>query len=123
MSQLITMQGSGFLFKIPWTKTTRSVGAKIPIRRREGQCDPVTALLRHFTTNKTTPEDSLFSFISDRNSTRQHLSKKAFVNRINECLVAAGRSGVQGHSIRIGGATQFMLDGEDAKVVQVAGRT
>ncbi|KAK4703835.1 hypothetical protein P7C70_g2380, partial [Phenoliferia sp. Uapishka_3] len=121
-----------YVVHIPWTKTTKELGADIPVDPLPPQEDgsphpacPVFWLKQHLRINKPQPLESLFMYTpaeGRRNSARRPLTKPAWMARTNALLVAAGLPPLDGHSIRIGGATQLLLNGIPIKIVQKMGR-
>ncbi|KAK4701555.1 hypothetical protein P7C70_g4669, partial [Phenoliferia sp. Uapishka_3] len=121
-----------YMVHIPWTKTTKELGADIPVDPLPPLEDgsphpacPVFWLKQHLRINKPQPMESLFMYTPSeghRNSARRPLTKPAWMSRTNALLVAAGLPPLDGHSIRIGGATQLLLNGVPIKIVQKMGR-
>ncbi|GAA5911551.1 hypothetical protein JCM5296_007205 [Sporobolomyces johnsonii] len=117
----------GVVAHLSWDKVNGRRGADVSATRLEGDhitC-PVRALLRHLTVNRVAQEDSLFSFFASRGRSagqRCHLTKDLWRRRLGELLALAGLPPMSGHTVRIGGATQLLLDGVDPLVVKVAGR-
>lgn len=112
-------------FDIPWTKTTKNDGATVVVNPREGDptC-PVKALRLHRHANGASSDLSIpfFAFSTTSEHTFEPLTRDAFMRRCNEVWVAAGLGKLTGHSFRIGGATELLLQGKPPYVVQKQGR-
>ncbi|EJD38917.1 hypothetical protein AURDEDRAFT_40769, partial [Auricularia subglabra TFB-10046 SS5] len=63
----------------------------------------------------------LFSY-RDKHDVLVPLTKKAFLNRLNEIWLGAGMQTVSGHCFRIGGTTALLRLGVDTDIVKMAGR-
>jgi hypothetical protein len=86
---------------------------------------PVDALFHHLSDNRIEDGVPLFTYTSSKPGTvgqRLAMSKKAWRKRLDELLTEAGLPTMQGHTVRIGGATQLLLDGVEPLVVKVMGR-
>lgn len=112
---------TGTLVQLPWEKVAKNKGAKVGLLQRSDHLDPVAAMNFHLRVNAGTASDSLFSYQS-RDGTRRHLTKNAFIKRVNAALEKAGRPSILGHSFGIGGATQHLLNGLPEQTVKLAGR-
>lgn len=112
-------------FDIPWSKTTMFDGAKIIVSERaDDPLCPVAALRRHllFNTNASSPMP-LFAFRVGLDPPKwEPLSKSLFMDRCNRAWSAGGLERVSGHSFRIGGATEYLMQGVAPAIVQRIGR-
>lgn len=109
---------------IPWTKTTKKDGAIIVLNARPGDptC-PVEALLRHLEVNGKGRDDlPLFAYKSSTPDAFAFLTRDSFVEQCNRIWTRAGLGSLTGHSFRIGGATEMLLQGHPPTVVQKQGR-
>lgn len=109
---------------IPWTKTTKNDGADIILNPRPNDptC-PVVALQRHLDVNGRGRGDlSLLAYKSTSESGFTTLRRDPFLARCNEIWKEAGLESLTGHSFRIGGATEMLLQGQAPSVVQKMGR-
>lgn len=109
-------------FHVPWTKTTSNKGANIIITSRPGDLtDPLSAIKNHLDINSSVPSSApLFSYVVD--DSFSPLSKTAFMERCEMVWHQAGLPLLDGHSFRIGGATELLLLGTPPDVVAVQGR-
>ncbi|KAE8228167.1 hypothetical protein CF326_g6912 [Tilletia indica] len=73
-----------------------------------GLC-PVEACRHHFHANGISYDAGAFSYI-DRYGRRREMSKKFAMDTINAALKDANRQEVQGHALRIGGATAYIAN-------------
>ncbi|KAJ7750779.1 hypothetical protein B0H16DRAFT_1318402, partial [Mycena metata] len=108
-------------FKVPWTKTKRSLGDWLTSTETFDDVDPVAALEHHFVLNSAVPDSApLFAY-----ATRDgwaHLTRGDFMERCNEIWLAAGMGAINGHGFRIGGTTHLLLCGVDPWVIMKQGR-
>ncbi|KAK4703266.1 hypothetical protein P7C70_g2949, partial [Phenoliferia sp. Uapishka_3] len=117
-----------------WTRGASSLGQSKQVERRcrlhpphprRVTC-PVAALKSHLTRNNVGPDEFIFTYVSsigNRAGKRTMLTKDAFMKRLNYILEEIlGRKGLKGHSLRIGGATQLLMNGIPPMVVQAIGR-
>lgn len=115
-------------FDIPWTKTTKNEGATIVLVPGEGgdQTCPVEALSWHRKVNsdQESPRHDrpLFSFKIREEPGWAPLTKDRFMARCNEIWAEGGLGRLTGHSFRIGGTTELLLQGVDPSVVKLRGR-
>ncbi|KIO22795.1 hypothetical protein M407DRAFT_78823 [Tulasnella calospora MUT 4182] len=126
LSSRESREGLPFLsFNIPWTKTTKNEGATVVVNPRQGDptC-PVRALRLHQHANGASSDPSVpfFAFSTTSDHTFQPLTRDAFMSRCNNVWAAAGLGKLTGHSFRIGGATELLLQGKPPYVVQKQGR-
>ena len=113
--------------KIPWTKTTLTAGSTIVLTQMP-ENDPycaVQALTNHILANShhiphTAP---LFSFLdsSDVNGWKP-MTKIFLMTRCNNIWRKEGLVELTGHSYRIGGATEYLLQGVSPDIVKRIGR-
>ncbi|KAK4699153.1 hypothetical protein P7C70_g7112, partial [Phenoliferia sp. Uapishka_3] len=112
---------------LPWDKVSKSNGAIASILPIEGDITcPVQALREHLERNKVGPDEFTFTYTSslgNRKGKRTMLTKDAFMKHLNHILVdLCGLKSLKGHSLRIGGATQLLMNGIPPMVVQATGR-
>ncbi|KAE8220332.1 hypothetical protein CF326_g8772, partial [Tilletia indica] len=106
---------------LPWTKTQPN-GEKIVLAPQQDSPCPVRALRNHIVVNQPAADSHLFGFRGRNRFTP--LTRAAFLRRINGILRTAGLSRVnlKGHSLRVGGCTEFMLRGVSVDTVRLHGR-
>ncbi|KAK4700190.1 hypothetical protein P7C70_g6062, partial [Phenoliferia sp. Uapishka_3] len=124
----VTRDGTviGLEAHLPWDKASKSTGAVASILPIDGDITcPVAALRDHFTRNNVKPDEYTFTYVSsigNRSGKRTMLTKDAFMKRLNYILVdVLGLKELKGHSLRIGGATQLLMNGIPPMVVQALG--
>ena len=109
-------------FHIPWTKTTLQEGADILITARDHYMCPIEALRHHTKSNTNIPLTSpLFSFETSEGDWAP-MTKTWFLTRCNTIWVNAGYLNMPGHTFRIGGATELLLQGMNPDIVATQGR-
>ena len=110
-------------FDIPWTKSTRELGATVIVTaRRDGDplC-PVTAFKNHLDVNSSIPPSStLFAYISSSGEPK-NLLKHEFLNFVTNIWSSAMLAHVLGHSFRIGGAVELLPAGVPPEIVAATG--
>lgn len=111
-------------FQIPWTKTTKQLGASVTGTAQLAQfvmfC-PFSAMKNHLRINDKVPHDfSLFGFIDNR-GIAQHMTKTTFLAFCDAIWKGAGLMNVHGHSFRIGGAVELLIAGVPPEVVAAIG--
>ncbi|KIM72054.1 hypothetical protein PILCRDRAFT_16480 [Piloderma croceum F 1598] len=67
------------------------------------------------------PDDPLFSW-RDRCGDIQPMVKSKAINHINSVIIAWGWGATFGHSFRIGGASYYLAQKVDSKIVRITGR-
>ncbi|KAJ3710567.1 hypothetical protein C8R42DRAFT_532089, partial [Lentinula raphanica] len=108
-------------FHIPWTKTTKELGADVVASSQLNCLCPCDAFALHWTVNANVPEGfSLFAFV-DGSGSPCHMLKSIFLKFVKEVWDRAGLSNVLGHSFRIGGAVELLLAGVPPHVVAAIG--
>ncbi|KAJ3792071.1 hypothetical protein GGU11DRAFT_750591 [Lentinula aff. detonsa] len=110
-------------FHIPWTKTTKELGASVTATAQSNQliilC-PFHAMKRHLEINHGIPESfSLFAYMD--NDTPQHMIKSTFLNFCDSIWKGKGLLNVHGHSFRIGGAVELLIAKVPPEVVAAIG--
>lgn len=113
-------------FKIPWTKTTKIEGETIvlvPGAVGDKTC-PVEALMWHKKVNasEASHERPFFGFRASTEEGWSALTKEEFMERCNEVWMGRGLGRLTGHSFRIGGTTELLLQGVNPDVVKQRGR-
>lgn len=106
---------------IPWTKTTKELGALLHII--DTAALPFSKLFQaHLQINGGAPKDShLFSY-KDKDGIFVPLTKRAFLDRCHEIWKECGMLLPDGHILRIGGATEWLLAGVPPVTVAKIGR-
>ena len=103
-------------FHIPWTKTTKEEGTTLVLTARDDHLCPLKALTFHFSMNPHIPNDApLFSFTSS--SGYSFPTKTFFLAFCSSAWKARGLPAVNGHSFRIGGASELLTAGVSPEVV------
>ena len=114
---------SSATFDIPWTKTTKELGATIILTaRRDGDplC-PVAALKNHLTINSSIPASSALFAYKTSSGEPKNLLKNEFLNFVTGIWSSAMLAHVLGHSFRIGGAVELLLAGVPPEIVAATG--
>jgi hypothetical protein len=119
LSPDITTHGSRKLH-LPWSKTTRSLGADVFICRQSDISDPISALLAHLASNAIPPDYPLFSYKNSRGHIA--LTKRKFLSRCNDIWRHLQFPTASGHCFRIGGTTELLIRGVSPEVIRVLGR-
>lgn len=106
---------------IPSTKIQPTQGEKVHWAKQNGPSDPVQAMAAHVTLNNPSENEHLFSYTL--NNSRQPLSHKKCIERLNALASRAGiKEKIHGHSIRIGGTLEYLLRNIPFEVVKTMGR-
>ncbi|PPR00693.1 hypothetical protein CVT24_000981 [Panaeolus cyanescens] len=111
---------------LPWTKTTKDLGGKIILTRRNDSLCPVFAFRNHLELNELREGDvaseiSLFAY-RDHDGSFRHMFKEEFLSKIQKIWKGLPDLAlVSGHSFRIGGAVALLLAGVEPEVVAAAG--
>jgi hypothetical protein len=110
-------------FHVPWTKTTKECGADIILTATKTPVDPVSAFRHHLSANSAVPASApLFAF-ETLDGGWAPMTKSWFMERCREVWVAVGMDAdLDGHGLRIGGATELLLQGVAPDVVATQGR-
>ncbi|KIK74878.1 hypothetical protein PAXRUDRAFT_835863 [Paxillus rubicundulus Ve08.2h10] len=107
-------------FHIPWSKTTKELGADISVTARSHRTDPLKALSLHTTVNSGIPTYTpLFSYKTS--SGWEPLTRTSFMLRCNDVWVQNGFPSMPGHAFRIGGTTELLLQSINPDVIAVQG--
>ncbi|GAA5845754.1 hypothetical protein JCM5353_004706 [Sporobolomyces roseus] len=110
---------------LPWDKVKQWNGADVVVSTSALNGEAVRLLRQHLIQNSVGPEDFLFSYVAQKGrnvNTRVNITKVAWLRWLNNRLSQLGLPSMTGHSIRIGGATQLLLNGVNPTVVKNAGR-
>jgi hypothetical protein len=111
-----------FEFHVPRTKVADD-GEILCFAPRPGATDPYAALLRHFEVNDPPKDGPLFAFRPTATSpSRVPLTRHFFLCRLKQALQSAGLDQAHGHSLRIGGTLQLLLEGVSFEAVKAKGR-
>lgn len=109
-------------FRVPWTKVTQEEGADICVSEPEAALSTQYAMRQHLHANKNVPAyGSLFAFEKDTGG-HHNMTKSDYLTRVNDIWKTCGLLTVNGHSARIGGATELLLRGVNPDVVAQQGR-
>ena len=108
-------------FHVPWTKTEKFRGADISLTAISGPSCPVLALEHHLLSNAGLPPSAHF-FAYKTPAGHLPMVKAAFMDRCTEIFTAAGLPPIQGHSFRIGGATEHLRRGLSVDLLKIQGR-
>ncbi|KAJ7209458.1 hypothetical protein C8J57DRAFT_1454223 [Mycena rebaudengoi] len=109
-------------FHIPWTKVTKEEGADICVSEPEPVLSTQYAMRQHRHANKNVPAyASLFAY-EKQGGGHHNMTKSDYLTRVNGIWEAKGLLTVNGHSARIGGATELLLRGINPDVVAQQGR-
>lgn len=111
-------------FHLRWTKTTGSIGGECIFTATEGDyadlC-PVVAFDNHVNVNHSPGVDTqLFAYRKDAGSW-SCLTKDDFLSTTAIIFAAASLENVFGHSYRIGGSLQLLLDGVEPEIIMKVG--
>jgi hypothetical protein len=107
-------------FHVPWTKTTKFLGADICITAISNDSCPVLAMEHHLLSNMGLPPSShLFAYRTA--SGCLPMMKKAFTERCAEVFMHAGLPAIYGHSFQIGGATEHLQQGLSIDLLKIQG--
>ena len=115
--------GAQFLkLPIPWSKTEGFVGANIILSGREDLSNPIQSFTRHMKINGALVPSTAPLFSYETSSGWVSLTKTSFMDICNNIWTKAGLTCVSGHSFRIGGTTEYLLQGVPPDVVAALGR-
>ncbi|GBE86646.1 hypothetical protein SCP_0905260 [Sparassis crispa] len=110
------------VFHVPWTKTTKQLGADIIATELGDPSSAVIALRHHQQANAKVPAHApLFSFETTDSTGWAPMTRDWFLNRCNQVWSTAGFEHLTGHCFRIGGATELLLRGTHPDVVATQG--
>ncbi|KAJ3978560.1 hypothetical protein F5890DRAFT_1560117 [Lentinula detonsa] len=111
-------------FEIPWTKTTKELGATVIATAQHNSLTPFCpfiAIERHMDANMNIPEGySLLAYLDDQGFPR-NMVKSSFLGTCGKIWENANLGNVQGHSFHIGGAVELLLAGVKPEVVAALG--
>ena len=109
-------------FRVPWTKSTKELGAAVILTARNNSplC-PVAALENHIAVNKSVPSSyTLFAYTTPSGQPK-NLLKHEFLDFVMGIWSSAMLAHVLGHSFRIGGAVELLLAGVPPEIVAATG--
>lgn len=107
---------------LPWDKANGANGRKVPIVGYD--LDTPAIFEKHLQQNKIQKDDFPFSFRSTKGSlegTLVPITKLKWTRWLGKILDELKLKDIKGHSLRIGGATQLLLNGFDPAVVKAVG--
>jgi hypothetical protein len=107
------------VFHLPVTKMSRQ-GEDVYWSTQPGQSDPEAAIAHHFSVNTPSPADHLFSWRHPAGL--RPLTRRAFLDALQDLSKALQLARFQGHSIRIGATLELLLRGVPFDVVKTIGR-
>ncbi|KAJ3792053.1 hypothetical protein GGU11DRAFT_750618 [Lentinula aff. detonsa] len=111
-------------FRIPWTKTTKELGASVTGVAQQDELNvlcPFMAMKRHLKINNNLPDQfSLFGY-TDESGKPQHMVKSTFLAFCDSIWKGKGLLYVQGHSFRIGGAVELLIAKVPPEIVAAIG--
>jgi hypothetical protein len=107
------------VFKIPRTKCSRD-GEDVYCAAQPGPINPISELENHFSINNPPADGHLFAYL--HSGTHRPLTKRSFLNRINNVATSLGLDPLKGHGVRIGGTLEYLLWGIPFDVVKSMGR-
>ncbi|EUC54628.1 site specific recombinase, phage integrase family protein, partial [Rhizoctonia solani AG-3 Rhs1AP] len=108
---------------LPRTKTSQRTGESIIITRQAGPTNPIAAIERLLSSNRTLHgTDFLFAYTDKHNKATKNLTSEAFLTRVNDIWSRSDHPRITGHSFRIGGTTHLLHSGIAPEVVRMMGR-
>ncbi|TFK77876.1 DNA breaking-rejoining enzyme [Polyporus arcularius HHB13444] len=118
------IRGSGesyAVFHVPWTKSTKTLGADVVLVSNSDPSSPVPAMQHHLRSNASIPDHApLFSFETS-NGSWAPMTRAWFLERCNRVWKDAELEALTGHCFRIGGATELLLRGTHPDMVATLG--
>jgi len=110
-------------FNIPWTKTTKELGATVTLtaRHHDDLLCPIAALKNHINVNSSIPASSALFAYKTSSGEPKNLLKNEFLNFVTKIWSSAMLAHVLGHSFRIGGAVELLLAGIPPEIVAATG--
>lgn len=114
---------TSFTMRIPWTKTTQTLGAALVLTAEaDRRVCPVEAIRMHLRASPLIPKEAPFFSFATADGGWAPLEKVWMMRRCTDMWSAAGLSSPTGHSFRIGGTSHLLSRGTDVKIVQRHGR-
>jgi len=109
-------------FHIPWTKTTKELGAAVILTAwNNSPLCPVAGLENHIAVNVSIPSTyALFAYTTSSGQPK-NLLKHEFLEFVMGIWSSAMLAHVLGHSFRIGGAVELLLAGVPPEIVAATG--
>ncbi|GAA5925379.1 uncharacterized protein JCM15063_005010 [Sporobolomyces koalae] len=117
--------GREFNVHLPWDKLEKRGGARILIVDGFLGLMGADLLAMHLEKNEINQEDTLWSYIAETGIDRGKrvlINRTSWLNWLDARLAENNERPLHGTSIRIGGATQLILNGVDPNVVKSLGR-
>jgi len=108
-------------FHIPWTKTTKELGASVILTAQDDILCPVTALKNHLAVNSSTNCSAPLFTYTTASSQSKILLKHEFLNFCNQIWSSTMLAHVLGHSFHIGSAIELLLAGVPPEIVATTG--
>jgi len=112
--------------QLPWTKTTKSVGANLHLSNWDSDTSDISAtkaLLWHLEISCSLPISApLFAYQSPSPSGWTPLTRDTMLKRCAHIWKASGLGIRSGHSFRIGGTTELLVRGVSHDAVKMQGR-
>ncbi|KAL1743892.1 hypothetical protein HDZ31DRAFT_64637 [Schizophyllum fasciatum] len=110
-------------FHIPWTKTTGVAGGSLILTALpdDNPLCPLKAYYNHLRLSVGMPRsESFFAYFLNDGSVRR-LTKADVVSAFNAAAAHAGLALILGHSLRIGGSLEYLLEGVEIEIVMQLG--
>lgn len=107
------------VFFLPRTKCS-DTGEDVYWGAQDGPADPAPLLENHLLVNDAPPTAHLFAYRHTKGL--RPLTKKVFMDRLNDIALSIGLEPLKGHGIRIGGTLEYLLRGVPFDVVKSIGR-
>ncbi|KAF7296201.1 hypothetical protein HMN09_01088800 [Mycena chlorophos] len=116
----VTHSARSTTLRLPRTKTQKA-GEDVLLVDQSSPFNPRTALQMHLTVNSLPLSTPLFAFRDTSGSSRL-LTRSLFLGRCNAIWTSVGYPRTTGHSFRIGGTTELLLNNVPPAVVKAMGR-
>ena len=106
-------------FRIPWTKTTKKLGAIVvlTVQANSTLC-AIAALKNHLSVNSSIPSSSALFAYTTPSREPKNLLRHDFLKFVTDIWSSAMLVHVLGHSFQIGGMVELLLAGVPPEVVQ-----
>lgn len=123
MSRNVVNGHDTLTFRLPWTKMTGTDGGQCTLTSTAGtdrsDLCPVWAFNNHLSVNNLPHDAPLFAYSAPGGSVC--LTKETFLDITSYFFRARGLEKVHGHSYRIGGSVQLLLDGVSPEHIMTLG--
>lgn len=108
-------------FRLSWTKTTGPLGGDCIVTATDNDVCPVWALENHFRVNHSPNSSTPMFAYRDTHTGWSTLLKHIFLTLTGAIFKGAQLENVFGHSYRIGGSLQLLLDGVAPEIIMKIG--